>query len=66
MAKRYELTEEQFERIRDILPGKASDPGRMTNGRFGFAAREDARPTREHGSRAQDAGAKSGARSKGL
>lgn len=28
MAKRYELSDEQWERIRDLLPGKASDPGR--------------------------------------
>ena len=36
MAKRYELTEEQFGTIRDILPGKAGDPGRTAqdNQRF--------------------------------
>lgn len=26
--RRYELTDEQWERIKDLLPGKASDPGR--------------------------------------
>jgi len=26
MAKRYELTAEQFETIRELLPGKAGDP----------------------------------------
>ena len=25
---RYELTQTQWERIEDLLPGKASDPGR--------------------------------------
>ncbi|KAB7777841.1 hypothetical protein CEK66_10665, partial [Xanthomonas sp. LMG 12460] len=25
---RYELTQSQWERIEDLLPGKASDPGR--------------------------------------
>ena len=36
MAKRYELTEAQFETIRDLLPGKAGDPGRtaVDNQRF--------------------------------
>ena len=36
MAKRYELTEAQFETIRDLLPGKAGDPGRtaVDNHRF--------------------------------
>lgn len=29
MAKRYELSDRQWERIRDLLPGKAGDPGRM-------------------------------------
>lgn len=28
MAKRYELTDAQWERIADLLPGKAGDPGR--------------------------------------
>jgi transposase len=28
MAKRYELTEAQWGRIADLLPGKAGDPGR--------------------------------------
>ena len=28
MAKRYELSDEQWEQIRELLPGKASDPGR--------------------------------------
>jgi len=28
MAKRYELTEEQWAKIQSLLPGKASDPGR--------------------------------------
>jgi len=28
MAKRYELTKEQYERVAEILPGKAGDPGR--------------------------------------
>ena len=28
MAKRYELTERQREAIRELLPGKAGDPGR--------------------------------------
>ena len=28
MVKRYELSEEQWERIADILPGKVGDPGR--------------------------------------
>jgi transposase len=28
MAKRYELSETQWEHIRELLPGKASDPGR--------------------------------------
>ena len=28
MAKRYELTERQWEAIREVLPGKAGDPGR--------------------------------------
>lgn len=28
MRRRHELTDEQWERIKDHLPGKASDPGR--------------------------------------
>jgi transposase len=28
MAKRYELSDRQWERIKDLLPGKAGDPGR--------------------------------------
>jgi len=28
MAKRYELNDAQWERIKDLLPGKAGDPGR--------------------------------------
>jgi len=28
MGKRYELSEEQWERIRGVLPGKVEDPGR--------------------------------------
>jgi putative transposase len=28
MAKRYELSDAQWERVRDFLPGKAGDPGR--------------------------------------
>lgn len=28
MAKRYELSDAQWERIADLLPGKAGDPGR--------------------------------------
>ena len=28
MAKRYELSNDQWERIKDLLPGKAGDPGR--------------------------------------
>jgi transposase len=28
MAKRYELTDAQWQLIRELLPGKASDPGR--------------------------------------
>lgn len=36
MVKRYELTDGQWERIRELLPGKASDPGRAAedNRRF--------------------------------
>jgi transposase len=28
MVKRYELSDGQWERVRDLLPGKAGDPGR--------------------------------------
>lgn len=28
MAKRYELSDTQWEQIRELLPGKAADPGR--------------------------------------
>ena len=28
MAKRYELSDDQWDRIKDLLPGKRSDPGR--------------------------------------
>jgi transposase len=28
MAKRYELTDTHWQLIRELLPGKASDPGR--------------------------------------
>lgn len=28
MRRRHELSDEQWERVRDLLPGKASDPGR--------------------------------------
>ena len=28
MVKRYELSDEQWERIRELLPGKVGDPGR--------------------------------------
>lgn len=28
MAKRYELSDDQWERIKNLLPGKRSDPGR--------------------------------------
>jgi transposase len=36
MAKRYELTEEQFETIRELLPGKAGDPGRTAENNHRF------------------------------
>jgi transposase len=36
MAQRYELTEAQFETIRDLLPGKAGDPGRTAVDNHGF------------------------------
>ncbi len=28
MARRYELTDAQWRRVEDLLPGKKSDPGR--------------------------------------
>lgn len=28
MRRRYEITDEEWERIKDLLPGKACDPGR--------------------------------------
>jgi transposase len=28
MVKRYELSDKQWERVRDLLPGKVGDPGR--------------------------------------
>jgi transposase len=36
MVKRYELSDAQWERIKDLLPGKAGDPGRSgkDNGLF--------------------------------
>lgn len=36
MAKRYELTAEQFETIRALLPGKAGDPGRTAENNHRF------------------------------
>ncbi len=36
MAKRYELTEQQYESIRELLPGKAGDPGRTAEDNHGF------------------------------
>ena len=36
MAKRYELTAEQWRRISPLLPGKASDPGRSGSGNQRF------------------------------
>lgn len=36
MAQRYELTEEQFARIADVLPGKAGDPGRSAEDNHRF------------------------------
>jgi transposase len=36
MAKRYELTEEQFETIRDVLPGKVGNPGRTAENNHRF------------------------------
>ncbi len=36
MARRYELTKEQFAQVEELLPGKVSDPGRtaVDNHRF--------------------------------
>lgn len=31
MRRRHELTDEQWDRIQDLLPGKAGDPGRTAN-----------------------------------
>ncbi len=31
MVKRYELSETQWQRIAELLPGKTSDPGRTGN-----------------------------------
>ena len=28
MTKRYELTDEQYEQVKELLPGKVGDPGR--------------------------------------
>lgn len=36
MAKRYELTDVQYERIAEVLPGKASDPGRTAKDNHQF------------------------------
>ena len=36
MAKRYELTTEQFELISDILPGKPGDRGRTAEDNHRF------------------------------
>jgi transposase len=36
MAKRYELTEQQFESIRELLPGKAGNPGRIAQDNHRF------------------------------
>lgn len=36
MAKRYELTEGQYARVRDLLPGKAGDPGRTAQDNHRF------------------------------
>ena len=36
MAKRYELSDEQWEHIRDLLPGKRSDPGRTARNNRNF------------------------------
>ena len=36
MAKRYELSDQQWDRIKDLLPGKASDPGRTATDNRNF------------------------------
>mgnify|MGYP003678327642 CR=1 FL=1 len=36
MAKRYELTKEQYERIGPLLPGKKGDPGRTAQNNHDF------------------------------
>jgi len=36
MAKRHELTKEQYERVADILPGKVTDPGRTAEDNHRF------------------------------
>jgi len=36
MAKRYELTEEQYDSIKEVLPGKLSDPGRTAEDNHRF------------------------------
>lgn len=36
MAKRYELTETQFETLRELLPGKAGDSGRTAQDNHRF------------------------------
>ena len=36
MAKRYELTEEQFQKIEKLLPGKQGDPGRSAGDNHQF------------------------------
>lgn len=36
MAKRYELTKEQYASIKDLLPGKAGDPGRTAEDNHRF------------------------------
>ncbi|MBX3742476.1 MAG: IS5 family transposase [Akkermansiaceae bacterium] len=36
MAKRYELSETQWVQIRDLLPGKLSDPGRTASDNRNF------------------------------
>ena len=36
MAKRYELSDEQWEHIKDLLPGKRSDPGRTARSNRNF------------------------------
>lgn len=36
MAKRYELTDGQFACVRDLLPGKAGDPGRRAEDNHRF------------------------------